>query len=1039
VLSWLVTSALRFARLVVAAALGILAISLVQLRDAPVDVYPEFEPPAIQVQAEALGLSAQEVEQLITVPLEQDLLNGVPWVEHLHSESMPGLSAIQLSFEPGTDLYQARQMVQERMTQAKALPNVGTPPIMVQPTSSTSRVAMIAMTSPTVPTMNMSVLARWQIRPRLMSIPGVANVSIWGQRDRQLQVQVDPERLRRRQVTLTELIESTGNALWVSPLSFVEASTPGTGGFVETPNQRLGVQHLQPITTADQLADVAVEGKHQPALSIGDVANVSEDHQPLIGDASVDGTPGLMLVVERFPEANTASVTRDVEAALQAMAPGLSGITVDPQVFRPASYLSTALDGLRQAGLAGLALLIASLAVLLLSWRLALITVVAVPLSLTTAAAVLHLRGETLTTMTLLGLAGALVVVVDDVVGDVNEITRRLQAGGQGVGTVVREVVAERRGPLLLGAGIVLLVLAPLLLVGGLTSAFSTPVVVTYALTLASSFVVALVLTPPLAVLLLRGREHQVTPGPLDRWVGRAFDRLVTPSLNHPLRGLLAAALLAVLGLAAALPSVSGRVLPPLEDRNVLVRIEAAPGTALTEMDRVVNTVAKELRTVGGVQSAGAHVGRAVNADEVVDVNAAEIWVTVAPEADYGATLRDLKSVVHGYPGLRSSVHTYAEDRVAAARTATGDRVVVRVYGQDLTVLRQAAEDVGSVLGTIRGVLSPQVEAQVSVPTVEIEVDLAAAQRHGLRPGDVRREASTLISGLTVGSLYEEQKIFDVVVWGGQASRESVAGIRSLLIDTPAGGHVRIGDVAEVRVRPNPVSISHDSVSRSLDVTASVSDRDAGDVASEVTNRLRGLALPYEYRAEVLADAAGREDAHQRTALIALGVAALVLLLLQAATGSWRAAAILFGSLPLAVVGGILVAPFAGGIDSLGVLAGLAAVIAVAARHCLLLARRAERLRDEDGAAAVGRAARQLAPSVVSAALVTSAVLLAPAVLSGSAGLEILGPFAFTTVGGLLSSTIVVLFLVPVLLQSSVSQQHGAGPATNPVHPSRKG
>ena len=242
-----------------------LGLGLYQLHDAKTDIYPEFGPTTVQVQAEALGLSAQEVEQLITVPLEQDLLNGIPWLAHIRSKSMPGLSAIDLEFEPGTDLYQARQMVQERMTQAKALPNVGTPPVMVQPTSSTSRVAMISLTSPTVSTMEMSVQARWQIRPRLMSIPGVANVSIWGQRDRQLQVQVDPDRLRTQQVTLTQLIESTGNALWVSPLSFVEASTPGTGGFVETPSQRLGVQHIQPITTAEQLADVAVEGasRHQ--------------------------------------------------------------------------------------------------------------------------------------------------------------------------------------------------------------------------------------------------------------------------------------------------------------------------------------------------------------------------------------------------------------------------------------------------------------------------------------------------------------------------------------------------------------------------------------------------------------------------------------------------------------------------------------------------------------------------------------------------------------------------------------------------------
>src|SRR4051794_5902823 len=338
-IGWLIASGMRLRRLVLAAVVVVLGLGLVQLSNARVDVYPEFGGTQVQVQAEALGLSAQEVEQLITVPIEQDLLNGVPWVESITSRSIPGLSTIDMTFQPGTDLYQARQMVQERMQQAKALPNVGTPPAVIQPTAATSRIAMVGMRSDSVSLIEMSVLARWQLRPRLMSIPGVAQVSIWGQQDRQLQVQVDPQRLQSRNVTLTQLIETTGNALWVSPLSFVEASTPGTGGFVETPNQRLGVQHISPINSADQLADVAVQGVQGPAVRLGDVTSVVEDHQPLIGSATDDGQPSLMLVVERFPDADTAQVTADVEQALAAMAPGLSGITVDTSLYRPASYL----------------------------------------------------------------------------------------------------------------------------------------------------------------------------------------------------------------------------------------------------------------------------------------------------------------------------------------------------------------------------------------------------------------------------------------------------------------------------------------------------------------------------------------------------------------------------------------------------------------------------------------------------------------------------------------------------------------------------
>ncbi|HKN45383.1 MAG TPA: efflux RND transporter permease subunit, partial [Propionibacteriaceae bacterium] len=991
-IKWIVSAALRFSRLVVAAAIGILGVGLFQLHNAAVDVYPEFDPPDIQIQAEALGLSAQEVEQLITVPIEQDLLNGIPWVEHIRSRSMPGLSAIDLQFEPGTDLLAARQLTQERMSQAKALPNVGTPPIMIQPKSSTSRVAMIAMRSDSVSEMQMSVLARWQIKPRLMSIPGVANVSIWGLRDRQLQVQVDPQRLQSRKVTLTQLIETTGNALWVSPLSFVEASTPGTGGFVETPNQRLGVQHIQPINTAAQLANVAVQGTQAAPLRIGDVAKVIEDHQPLIGDASFDGAPSLMLVVERFPDANTAQVTHDVDEALDAMAPGLSGINLDANVFRPASYMTTALGHLGVAGLIGALGLVVAVGVLFISWRAVLIPVVAVPLSLVSAAWVLHLRGETLTTMTLLGLAAATAVVVDDVVGDVAALRSRQLAAGTGgpsLSSVMGDLATARRGPLLVGLVMAVLVMAPVLAIGGVWNAFSWPVAVTYVLTAVASLLVALIVTPALAVLLLRDGQQELRAGPLDRWIRSGADRLAAPAIGRPALVGLAAGILALGAILVAWLAPSGPVLPTLQDRNVLVRVQGAPGTSLAEMNRVTSAVAAEMRGAPGIESAGAHVGRAITSDEIVDVNAGEIWLTVAPSADYNATLAGIRDIAAGYPGVHTSVRTYAEDRVAAAQDKVGDELVVRVYGADLPTLRDTADDVAGMLSTVTGVLSPRVESQVTQPTLQIEVNLAAAQRHGLRPGDVRREATTLISGLPVGSLFEEQKVFDVVVWGGPAIRQSLSDLEQLRIDTPSGGQVRLGEVAKVHIAPDPAAIDHNSVSRSLDVTAVVNGRGAADVSREVTSRLRGMAFPYEYHAEVLGDAAQRQTHEIRVAAIAAVVVLLSFLILQAATGSWGLAAALLVTLPVAITGGVLVAPLVGGVRSIGVLVALFALLALVIRQALVFARRARELGAEPGASpgdAVQQAVREVAPSVVGVALVTAAILIAPAVMGTTAG-----------------------------------------------------
>jgi Cu/Ag efflux pump CusA len=956
----------------------------------------------------------------------------VPWLDRITSRSMPGLSAIDLVFERGTDLYQARQMVQERMTQAKALPNVGTPPVMVQPEASTGRVAMISLRSTEVSAVQMSVLARWQIRPRLMSVPGVANVSIWGQQDRQLQVHPDPERLHERGVTLTQLIETTGNALWVSPLSFVEASTPGTGGFVETPNQRLGVQHVSPISTPDQLADVALESQTPAAGRIGDVADVVEDHPILIGDAADHGGPGLMLVVEKLPGASTSTVTRDVETAMAAMRPGLSGITVDTHVYRPASYLGSALRHLGVAGLLGLALLLVVLGLLTRSWRAALVCAVAVPLPLVAAAWVLQLRGQTLTTMTAVGLAVALAAVVDDAVTDVHVVG----AGTSEPDGLVRALVSSR-GPLVYGTLVALLATAPLLAVGGVPGAFLTPAVTTFLLALGISLLVALTVTPALIVLLYGvGRGQPVREPAAHRWAASVVDRFVAPSLGRPVRAGIAVTALAALALPLLATGTAGHLLPEEQDRNVLVRLEAAPGTSLPEMDRVSALVSGEIRRLPGVAAVGSHSGRAVVGDEVVDVNAAELWVRLDPDTDAVRALSAVRALVREYPGLRSRVRTYADDQVSAADTSTPGDLVVRVYGQDMATLRETAERVSQVMATVPGVLTPTVQPQASEPTVQLQVDLAAAQRHGLRPGDVRREASTLVSGLVVGSLYEQQKIFDVVVWGGPADRQDVRGLEDLAIDTPSGEPVRLGDVATVRIAPAPAVITHDAVSRSLDVTATLRGRDVGDVSAELTGRLRGLAMPLEYRAEVLGDAAQRQDSARRVALVALAAAVAVLLLLQAALRSWRGAALLVVLLPLAGAGVLLVAPALGGPVSVGPLAALVAVLALATRQSLVLLRRAAELRDSapDAATAVRQATSRTAGPVLVTALATAAALVPVLLLGPTAGLEALHPLAVSLLAGLGTSVVVVLFVVPALYLA-LAAPRGNGPSLKEVEP----
>lgn len=1039
---WITGSSVRFARLVTAMAIAVVALMVSQLRSAPVDTYPEFLPPMVQIRTEALGLSAAEVEQLITVPLEQDLLNGLPWLDDIRSESLTGLSSVDLVFEPGTDVLRARQMVQERLSQVAGLPNVGSRPGMVQPLSSTSRVLMIGLSSDDLSLIDMSVLARWKIRPRLMGIPGVANVAIWGHRDRQLQVQVNPEKLAAQGITLDRVVDSTGNALWSSPLTFVEASTPGTGGFIDTANQRFGVQHMMPITTPRQLAGVTIQDDSGRRLRLGSVADVVEDHQPLIGDAMTTRGPSLVLVVQKFPEADTVQVTRDVERAMAVLGPGLTGIRVDTAVYRPAGFIESSLRHLGTAGLVSLLLVALLLGAFSASWRLALVAFVALPVSLVVAAYVLYLREVPFSSITVVGLVAALGVVIGDAVVDSHHIWRRLASRrstdeGEAAGEVVAASQDVRR-PLLYATLVLLVAAVPLLFVGGVSGAFTRELAVSFGLALLASMAVALTLTPALCFLLLRRAAVPQRPRPVVRLARRLFDRVVARRLRTPRWAYVTLAVFAAAGLAVVPLLGSRTVLPAPHDRDLLVELHAVPGTSLAEMSRITARIGREIDAIDGVRGVDEHVGRAVTSDQVVDVDASEVWLSIAPSADYAATVQRVRDVVGGYDGLRRAVTTYEQQQLAAARSGSDRPLVVRVFGEDLPTLRAQADKVRRAVSTVDGVRAPRVEAQPERPTLQVEVDLERAQRAGVRPGDVRRTAATLMSGLLAGNLYQQQKVFDVVVWGTPAVRQNLSSVENLLIDTPDGRQVRLRDVASVHMGSSPPAIRHEDVSRYLDVTADVSGRSLGSVKTDVRDRLRALSYPLEYHAEVLDGGAvrvGGVDAR----VLGLALAALVaaFLLLQALSRSWRIAALLCVLIPWGAVGGVLVSPLAGGLTSMGALLGLVAVLAVCVRHTVLLVDRVQNGAEEgpaDGASVVLEATRDLLAPVLLASCALAAAVLPFVVFGDVLGAENLRPMAVVVLGGLVTSTLLTLFVVPALYIRFVV---GAQPA-RPTIPSQR-
>lgn len=1019
----IVGTSLRFRFLVVAFAGGLLVLGVNQVGRAPVDVFPEFAPPRVEIQTACLGLTAADVESFVTIPLEQALA-GVQGLDILRSRSVSQLSSIELIFHSDTDLLRARQLVEERVTAVTpSLPTWAAPPLMLPPVSATSRVMKIGMSSRSQSVMEMSLIAYWTIRSRLLSVPGVANVPIWGEQINQLQVQVDPPRMAAERVSLDQVMTATADALDAGLLQFSQGHIIGTGGSIETPNQRLSIRHVPAIVTPDALRDVKLVGLDGRLVRLSDVADVQSGHQPLFGDAVVNDGPGLLLVVEKFPWANTLDVTRGVEQALEELKPGLSGIDFDSTIFRPASFIEIALDNLSRALLLGCLLVLLVLGAFLFEWRTALISLIAIPLSLTAAGLVLVAQGIPINTMILAGLVISVGVVVDDAIIDIENIVRRLrqnrlEGSQRPTAAIILDASVEVRSAIVYATLIDVVAIAPVFFIEGVSGAFFRSLVISYGLAVLASMVVALTVTPALALILLRGASVERRESPLARRLQHGYQALLGRLIRSTRRSFGA---VAVIGLAGAVlaPQLGQSLFPAFKERDFLMHWVSTPGTSLPEEDRIVLAASRELRSIPGVRNFGAHIGQALAGEEVVGVDFGENWISIDPAADYDATKAAIEAVADGYPGLFRNVETYLNERIDEVLTGSSDAVVVRIYGEDLRVLRDRADDVEHALARIGGVVDVHRELQSDVPQIEVEVDLAAARIHGLKPGDVRRAAATLVSSEEVGDVFSAGKAYDVHVWSTPRTRASVEDIKALPIDTADGGQVRLGDVASVRLAPTPNSIVHENLARRIIVGANVEGRDLGSAVADIQAALRTIQFPEGYHAELVGELAERQSAQDRLLLLAIGAAIGVLLLLQAAYGRTRLALISFLTLPSALVGGVFAAWASGGIVSLGSLVGFFTILGIAARNGIMMINHFQHLERYEGETfgpeLVIRGARERLSPILMTALATGLAVV-PLVIAGDLpGAEIEHPMAIVILGGLVTSTLLNLFVLPSL------------------------
>ncbi len=1052
-MSWLIRASLEFRVIVLMIAIGLIVVGVRTTDSIPLDVFPEFAPPLVEIQTEAPGISTEDVESLISVPIE-NAVNGIPFVKAVRSKSVLGLSSVRLIFAAGTDLLMARQLVQERVTLVAAqLPVVARPPVILPPLSSLSRCLKIGLWSDTKNQMDMTVLTRWTIRPRLMSVGGVANVAVWGEKDPQLQVIADPDRLRAHGVTLDALMQAVR-----------EATAVGAGGFVDTPNQRLALRHVPAVYTPEQLGDMILTfrgpgstnpnpvnslrpGVPSPGLTnpprsavssggspirIRDVADVVIDYAPPIGDAIINNQPGLLLIIEKQPWANTLDVTRGVEKAMEELRPAMGDIQFDTTIFRPATFIERSLTNLSHSMLLGCVLVVLVLLVFLYDWRCAVISATAIPLSLIAAIMVLYLRGGTINTMVLAGLVIALGEVVDDAIIDVENIMRRLRLNAVSehplnAFRVVLDASLEVRSAVVYATIIVILAFLPVFFLDGLSGSFFRPLAAAYILAILASLLVALTVTPAMSLLLLpamaRKRHRE---GPLVRvlkhWYRAGLQHLLSWRLTT-----LSGFAVAFVAMACTVPWLGEELMPNFRETDFLMHWVEKPGVGIDAMDRITTRASQELMAIPGVRNFGSHIGRATVADEVVGPNFTELWISIDESHDYDTTVAKVQSVVDGYPGLYRDLLTYLKERIKEVLTGTSAAIVVRIYGPDMDRLRAIAADVSAQIKPIDGVTTLKIEPQVLVPQISIEMRPEAASQFGLTPAALMRNVSTLVNGTQVGEIYRDQGIYGVFVRGKEQTHRDPTAVQQLMIDTPSGAQVPLRSVANVTIVPAPNEIKREGASRRLDVTCNVAGRDLGAVAKEIEAAVQqNVTFGTGYHPEFLGEYAEARASRQRLLLLSVAALMMITVILYVDFQSWKLVLLMLAMLPLAILGGVVGVFASGGVLSLGSLVGFVTVIGISARNAIMLISHYRHLRDEEslqpGTELILRGAEErLAPILMTA--LTAALALAPLVYTGNLpGQEIEYPMAIVILFGLGSATIVNLFLLPLLFSYVQSQ-----------------
>lgn len=1022
-LNAVVESSIRRRGVVLCLAGALLFLGVRTAMHAKLDVFPDFVQPQAVIQTEAPGMSPEQVESLVTRQVE-GAVSGITNLESLRSQSIQGLSIVTVVFEEKADIFIARQMLSEQLNSVSVeLPAGVKPPRLAPLTSSTMDLLKIGLVSDHQSPMELRAFAEWTLKPRLQAVPGVAQVGVMGGETRQLQIQIDPARLLAHQVSLNELINTA------------RQSTGAVGaGFIETDSQRIVLQSEGQSLNADQLGEVIVASSASGIVRLKDVADVREAAAFQFGDVLIQGGPGVLVKVLSQFGSNTMDVTEGVEAALEEMTPALEAeqIKVFPRLHRPATFIETALHHVRFALYIGGLLVTVVLLLFLFNLRTAMISILAIPLSLLSAVIIMEWLGFTLNTITLGGLAIAIGEVVDDAIIDVENILRRLRenrhlAAPKPFAQVIRDASIEVRSAVVYATFVVVLVFVPVLTMSGLQGRMFAPLGVAYILAILASLFVALTVTPALSCMLL-------TPQSLTAaepfFLQRFRDGYKSLLVRFVRRRNLIIATCVGLGLAAfgLLRGFGEEFLPEFREGHFVVQVNAAPGTSLREMMRIGGLISRDM--LDSIKVAGQPVidtislqaGRAELGEDPWGPHRSELHVELKPDvpgADQADVQQQIRDLLSQYPGNTYEVLTFLGDRIGETLTGETAAVVVNLFGDDLDALDDKAQELARIVGGIDGAEDVRVASPPGSPETLISLRPDRLQACGFQPVEVLSAIQTAFQGAAVAQTYEGNRVFDVVVLLEPALRQDPDTIGSLLISNKAGQYFPLGQLADVDRRTGRYMILHDGGRRKQAVACNVAGRDVGGFVGELRERAAKVVLPsgtylaFGGTAEAGVEARGELLLHG--GIVGMGI----LLLLGAVFRNARNTILVLANLPFAFVGGVLAVFLTGGTLSIGSIVGFVTLFGITMRNSVMMISHFEHLVTQEGETwdthtALRGASERLIP-VLMTALVTGLGLLPIALGSGEVGREIEGPMALVILGGLISSTILNLLVLPVL------------------------